>query len=193
MSRYKRKTNRVDWLSPDEVLRLMALPRGKAQARDTTMLRVLWHTGMRIGELVGMDTDDILWATATLRIEWEKHGGERTTRMIPVSPEALAALRGYLDGRAFAPGPVFLGPSGRRISMRAVEFMVKRLGAKVTERGIVTPHTLRHSFATRWIERGGSVVALQHMMGHESLATTQGYIHASGEFVRRDYDAVMAR
>jgi site-specific recombinase XerD len=188
--RYQKKTSRVDWLNPAEVQAMIAhAPR----LRDKAILKLLADVGMRVGELVGLSMGDILWADKTLRIVWQKHGGGERRRLVPIDARTLEVLRCYVAERRQGPpeSPVFLNPQGERLSSRSVQVLVSRWGRTVTTRGEVTPHTLRHSLATKWIEAGGSIVALQLMLGHDNLSTTQTYVHASAEFVRHEYDAIM--
>jgi integrase/recombinase XerC len=161
--------------------------------RDRAILELLYGSGLRVGELCGLDIDDIDLRQAMLRVT----GKGRKQRMVPLSEPAREALERYLDGgrarlleRAVtppAPHALFLNLRGGRVGPRSVRSMIGRY-LTADGRRPVGPHALRHSFATHLLDGGADLRAVQELLGHESLATTQIYTHISTERLRAVYD-----
>ncbi len=163
--------------------------------RDRAMLELLYATGIRVGELVSMDIDDIDFGSSLVRV-MGKGAKERT---VPFGRPAAAALQGWLQlGRGHVvtagSGPaLFLGRRGGRVDPRQVRAVVHRLLQHVPDAPDVGPHGLRHSAATHLLEGGADLRAVQEMLGHASLATTQIYTHVSVERLRRSYQQAHPR
>ncbi len=162
--------------------------------RDKAMLELLYATGMRVSELVSLNTDDISLASGYIRC-FGKGGKERT---IPVHPQAIAALETYLaEARprliisAHEPA-LFVNHRGTRLTRQGFWLIIKEYARKA---GIqeITPHTLRHSFATHMLNNGASVRDVQELLGHASIATTQIYTHLTNRQMRRTYDRAHPR
>lgn len=153
-------------------------------ARDLALLELLYATGVRVSELVGLDLPDLNRRGRILRV-LGKGGKERVVPFGEVAEDALGLyleLRGQLAGDDGDPMALFLNARGGRLSDRSVRTVVRRyLGEAGLARlsGVVTPHTLRHAFATHLLDRGADLRAIQELLGHADLATTQKYTHVS--------------
>ena len=186
-SRAGRSLPRV--LRPDEVVRLLAVPDATPRGlRDRALLEFLYASGARVSEVVGLDDDALDLAAPSARL-FGKGGRER---MVPLGEPVRAALARWLtEGRpALTATPtrvVFCDPAGRRLDPRTVRRVVERCGATA---GLsrVTPHTLRHSYATHLLEGGADLRSVQELLGHAALATTQIYTHVSREQLRSAYE-----
>ena len=177
--------------------RLFALAEERAGAntfrsvRDRAILELFYSTGMRLSELVGLDLDDLDLVSDQVRVR----GKGRKERILPVGRLAVTSLRNYylrrdevLSGsRGAERRAVFLSERGRRLTPRAVQFAVRRLLDAVSEGRKVTTHSLRHSFATHLLDAGADLRAVQELLGHASLSTTQIYTHTSVERLKQVY------
>lgn len=146
--------------------------------RGRAVLELLYSTGIRCSELVGLDLPEVDLSGRTLRVL----GKGRKERLVPFGKAAAGALQQYLAIRSKGGArtdAVFLGPGGRRLTDRAVREIVRRRVRELALLQRVTPHTLRHAFATHLLERGADLRAIQELLGHASLSTTQRYTHVS--------------
>lgn len=180
-------------LRPDQVAALLATPDPSTPLglRDRAVLELLYASGARVSELVGLDVDavDLAEASARLRGKGDKE------RIVPLGEPACVALERWLgDARpllaARCPQPppaVFLSRRGERMTVDDARAVV-RTAATAAGLGRVTPHTLRHSYATHLLEGGADLRSVQELLGHVTLATTQVYTHVSREHVRSRYD-----
>ena len=163
--------------------------------RDVAMLELLYATGIRVGELVGLDVDDVDRERNVVRVL----GKGRKERTVPFGRPAARALQFWLrHGRPLLAteesGPaVFLGARGRRIDQRAVRSMVHHRIAEVPGAPDIGPHGLRHTAATHLLEGGADLRSVQELLGHASLATTQLYTHVSTDRLRRAYQQAHPR
>ncbi len=168
---------------------------GPVGLRDVAMLEVLYATGVRVGELVGLDIDDLDRERLVLRV----FGKGRKERSVPYGRPASVALDRWLShGRPilFADGAgaaLFLGARGRRIDQRAVRSVVHRRIADVPGAPDMGPHGLRHTAATHLLEGGADLRSVQELLGHASLATTQLYTHVTTDRLRRAYQQAHPR
>ena len=162
--------------------------------RDRALLELLYAAGLRISEALGLDRDDVSLEGGFVRVVGK---GDRE-RLVPVGEIAIERLARYLDGpratwlgsSTVAPahgGPLFVTARGRRLARQQAWTVVKRAArtAELTDR--VSPHTLRHSFATHLLEGGADLRVVQELLGHASITTTQLYTHLTGERVRDIY------
>ncbi|HEV2843533.1 MAG TPA: tyrosine recombinase XerC, partial [Thermoanaerobaculia bacterium] len=174
-------------LRPGEVESLIEAPSGDAplERRDRALLEVLYAAGLRVSELVGLDWKDIDLSARVLRVM----GKGSKERMVPFGRPAAEALRAWLEVWETARGakddgdgePVFLNRFGGRLTDRSVRRVIDRwVDAASVARG-VHPHTLRHTFATHLLENGADLRAIQELLGHSSLSTTQKYTHLEVE------------
>ncbi len=185
-------------LSRDAVERLLEAPAGDRSAkglRDKALLELLYATGMRVSELVSLNVDDVNLASATVRCR----GKGNKERILPLYKQAVEALETYLEqGRIqYAKNPeeraLFLNPRGTRLTRQGLWLIIK---AYVEEANIdeeVTPHTLRHSFATHLLDGGAGLRELQQLLGHSNISTTQIYAHVSSDRLRETYDEAHPR
>lgn len=171
-------------LRPDQVRSLIESVEAASAVgrRDRAVLEVLYGAGARVSELCGLDLGDVDARERTVRLI----GKGRRERLVPVGEPAVAAVEGYLrHGRGVLVDPgaptaraLFLDSRGGRLGPRSARRIVAR-AAEAAGLGRVTPHTLRHSFATHLLEGGAGLREVQELLGHASLATTQGYTHLS--------------
>ena len=171
-------------LSIEEIEALLTVPnRSKPQGvRDVAMLELLYGSGMRISELIALDLADIHLTMGFVRV-FGKGGKER---IIPLGKSALAALQVYLDGaRGTLQGKYhktdafFINQRGKRLTRQGCWKLMKEHALKAGIQHELTPHTLRHSFATHLVENGADLRAVQEMLGHADISTTQIYTHIS--------------
>jgi integrase/recombinase XerD len=180
-------------LTQAEVVRLLDAPLPDALL-DRALLELLYAAGLRISEALNLDLEDLSLEGAFVRVIGK---GDRE-RLVPVGEVALDALRAWLDGPRAAlldvhhvqpvrGGPVLLGRSGRRLARQQAWAIVKRAAAGAGLSARVSPHTLRHSFATHLLEGGADLRIVQELLGHASISTTQLYTHVTGERIREVY------
>ncbi len=156
-----------------------------ASLRDRALLELAYSAGLRLSELVGLDRRDVDRAAGLVRVR----GKGRRERIVPAGGGALAALDRHLArlGEADAGTPVFVNRDGGRLSGRTVQRVVRRRLADVAGGIGVTPHALRHSFASHLLDNGADLRAIQELLGHRSLTSTQVYTHVSGSRLRKAY------
>jgi integrase/recombinase XerC len=156
---------------------------GALGARDRALLEVLYATGLRVSELVSLGLDDVDLSARQVRTV----GKGRKERVVPFGQPAAAALREWLKERAgLAPGAaaaefVFLNARGGRLTDRSVRRILDRAVASAAVSRHVSPHALRHSFATHLLAAGADLRSIQELLGHASLSTTQRYTHVDAE------------
>jgi integrase/recombinase XerD len=189
-------------LTVEEVTRLLDAAGGddpdepdhERRVEDRTLLELLYAAGLRIGEATGLDREDLSFDGAFVRVIGK---GDRE-RLVPLGEIALDWLRRWTSGPRdrllalghVAPsrgGPLFLGPRGRRLARQQAWASVKRAAARAGLGSRVSPHTLRHSFATHLLEGGADLRIVQELLGHASISTTQLYTHVTGERIRDVY------
>ncbi len=184
------------FLDPREVDALLAAPDQETAPglRDAAVLEMLYSTGMRVSELVGLDLDDMN-ADMTVKVR----GKGRKERIVPAGRAAMAALKAYVARRGelgketHDAKALFLSHLGTRMTARGVRY---RISGYLKEAGIrkeVSPHTLRHSFATHMLDAGADLRVVQELLGHVSLSTTQVYTHVTTERLRDVYTALHPR
>ncbi|HEU4407557.1 MAG TPA: tyrosine recombinase XerC [Polyangiaceae bacterium] len=180
------------FLSVEEAHEVVETP-GLASAagvRDRALLELLYGSGLRVSELAGLDLGDVDAGRGLVRVR----GKGDKERLVPAGPPALAALAAWLGrrGELVRPGrptpALFVGPRGRRLGVRRVQELVRRYGALGAGRPDLHPHALRHTCATHLLEGGADLRAIQEILGHSSLSTTQRYTHVSVDALLRVYD-----
>jgi integrase/recombinase XerC len=179
------------YLPVDESAALLRAPGGErpADPRDLAILELLYASGIRVGELTALDVGDLDLVSQTVRVL----GKGRKERAVPIGGPAVAALRSYLASRQQTAGPVFVNRRGGRLTARSVHRLV---GAQARRAGLarrVTPHTLRHTFATHLLDAGADLRFIQELLGHARLGTTQKYTHVTTDRLMRVYDAAHPR
>jgi integrase/recombinase XerC len=181
----------VSFLPIDEAMSLMdaKAPDGPARVRDTVVLELLYATGLRVSELAGLDLDDLDRSQQTVRVL----GKGRKERIVPYGSRAANALGAYLDARGGASGPLFANGRGGRLTVRSLHTIVRRSAAMCGITRRVSPHTLRHTFATHLLDAGADLRVIQELLGHSRLSTTQRYTHVGSDQLMRVYDAAHPR
>jgi integrase/recombinase XerC len=181
-------------LSPDEAHRLLDMKVDSALAcRDKAMFELFYSSGLRLSELTGLAPPDVNHADGTVRVT----GKGSKTRVVPVGTHALKALDAWLQSRALIaghdPSALFVSRTGKRLSPRAVQQRLKVLAMKQGVTAGVHPHVLRHSFASHVLQSSGDLRAVQEMLGHASISTTQVYTHLDFQHLAKVYDAAHPR
>jgi len=187
------------YLTEDEMASALgSAPAGDfLQRRDLAIVELLYSTGIRLSELVGMDVDDLSLSERTIRVL----GKGRKERIVPCGSHALGAVERYLADRAEVVGrcgqpdqeALWINRQGGRLSGRTVQRNVRRFLGGVTERTRISPHTLRHTFATHMLDHGADLRAVQELLGHESLSTTQIYTHLTTDRLKTIYQKAHPR
>ncbi|MBU3936942.1 MAG: tyrosine recombinase XerC [Proteobacteria bacterium] len=186
------------FLTVDEVFSLLEMPGNEDAfgARDRAILEILYSTGVRVAELAALDLERLDSNEGMLRVT----GKGNRERLVPVGSPALEALNQYLPqrtllireriGRGEAPEnkAVFLNHRGLRLTTRSIERIVKMYSQRAGIAARVTPHALRHSFATHLLEMGADLRTVQELLGHVSLSTTQRYTHLNMDHLSEVYD-----
>jgi integrase/recombinase XerD len=180
-------------LTAAETERLLAAPPAEALL-DRALLELLYAAGLRVSEALRLDLEDISRDGSFVRVIGK---GDRE-RLVPVGEIAIEAVRAWLVGprpaivaehhvQPVRGGPLFLGRTGRRLARQQAWTIVKRAAAGAGLAGRVSPHTLRHSFATHLLEGGADLRIVQELLGHATISTTQLYTHLTGERIREIY------
>ncbi len=181
------------YLELDQISALLATPDDKTLlgSRDRAMLEVLFSTGVRVSELVELNFADVAFEEHTIRVR----GKGKKQRTAPIGPTAIAALQRYLELRrgdarsaTFDQEALFVNKHGQRLSTRSVR---RKLDKYLAEAGLdssISPHTLRHSFATHMLNNGADLRSVQELLGHQSLSTTQVYTHLTTPRLKAVYD-----
>jgi integrase/recombinase XerC len=164
--------------------------------RDRAILELLYSCGIRVSELTGLDLDEVDFGRAQVRVL----GKGRKERIVPMGEPASDALRTYLAKARSAlirdgspPAALFYNRRGKRIGQRDVRALVTAYAREVVPGGKVSPHTFRHTFATHLLDGGADLRAVQELLGHADLATTQLYTHVSKQRLRAVYEATHPR
>lgn len=182
-------------LSPDDAVRLVTAPHGDTwqAVRDAALFEIAYSSGLRVSEITGLDLQSIDARTGEARVT----GKGSKTRIVPVGNPALQALAAWLKRRAHVAKPgeaaLFVGASGRRLGPREVQRRIKRYAAAAGLQLDVHPHMLRHSFASHVLQSSGDLRAVQEMLGHSSIASTQVYTHLDFQHLAKVYDAAHPR
>lgn len=178
------------FLSVDEVFNLVNVKdpeKSPLRVRDRAILELLYSSGLRVSELAGATLADLSMGEAIIRVR----GKGNKERIVPVGSKALSALGEYLDIREKlkpASNRIFLNSRGGGITTRSLARIIKKYGLVSGISKNVSPHVLRHSFATHLLAGGADLRAIQEMLGHASLSTTQRYTHLSVERIMEVYD-----
>ncbi len=180
------------FLTVDEVFALLAAPKGGGilEARDKAVLELFYASGLRLSELVGLKIDQLDLGQGMVRVL----GKGNKERLVPFGKQAAASLKAYLgrrkellDGKPDNPF-LFLNKLGGHISARAVERLIDKYLKRTGIQKKVTPHVLRHTFATHLLNSGADMRGIQELLGHASLSTTQRYTHVALDKLMEIYD-----
>jgi len=193
----KQGDREINFLEANEINNILAIVNTETISglRDRAMMEVLFSTGMRVSELVNLDTDDINFERGEIAVL----GKGKKIRVVFLSKDALSWIDQYIKNRGFkrpehTPGgvafddPLFLSKKGDRITVRSVERIVKKYAELAGITKSVSPHTLRHSFATDLLIAGADIRSVQSMLGHSSITTTQVYTHVTDQHLKEIHD-----
>jgi tyrosine recombinase XerC len=173
---------------PGRVVRQAQAP-AWAAARDAAMMELFYSSGLRLSELAALNVADVDTFSETVRVL----GKGRKERVVPVGQLALKAIQQYRFETKVQSGPLFLSKLKKRMSARSIWLMLKKHLAQTSIQLRVSPHKLRHSFATHLLDNGADLRSVQTLLGHANLSTTQIYTHVTMERVRKAYDEAHPR
>ncbi|MFQ5454856.1 MAG: tyrosine recombinase XerC [Nitrospirota bacterium] len=188
----KHKKRLPSFLSVDAASLLMNAPKGSdvLTLRDRAILETIYSTGIRVSEIVSLDIEDLNLSEGIIKVK----GKGMKERIVPIGSKAITAIREYLDisyqlnsDIDELKSPLFLNRFGKRLSTRSMDRIVKKYAEKISHPHI-TPHSLRHSFATHLLDGGADLRSIQELLGHVSLSTTQRYTHVSMDKLMEIYD-----
>ena len=190
----KSSRNLPQALSPDEAARMVDLPTDTTEAiRDKAIFELFYSSGLRLAELVSLDPEQLDLSASEVRVT----GKGSKTRIVPLGQFAVTALKAWMvvRGQLAREGEtaLFVGSRGSRISPRVVQLRMKQWGVKQGISSNVHPHLLRHSFASHVLQSSGDLRAVQEMLGHASISTTQVYTHLDFQYLSKIYDAAHPR
>lgn len=182
------------FLTEEEVRKLIetALPKDDSDERglrDRAILEMFYSSGIRISELTALNSDDIDFISGIAKVM----GKGKKERIVPVGDSALSAIRAYSERKKKETLALFLNKNGTRITTRGVRGIVEKYLRAAGIRHGVSPHTLRHSFATHLLNRGADLRSVQELLGHANLSTTQIYTHLTTEKLKSVYDKAHPR
>ncbi len=186
-----------EFLYEDEVRSLMDAPDTTTASglRDKAILEVLYSSGLRVSELVGLDTGDPDFELEYVRVK----GKGARERIVPLGSYAIKALAGYLTGGRSqlagtgVTGALFLNRNGGRLTARSVRNIVDKYVKQVSIQRRISPHTLRHSFATHLLDGGADLRSVQELLGHIKMSTTQIYTHVTKQKLKSVYEKTHPR
>ncbi len=186
-------------ITVDQIERLLAAPdtNDLLGARDRAILEALYSTGMRVSEVVGLNRGDLNESGECVQIR----GKGKRERMAPLGGHAMAAIKNYMKlletEKASLPSsptsPLFVNKNGTRLSTRSVRRKVAKYLVQVGLDPDISPHTIRHSFATHMLDNGADLRSVQELLGHQSLSSTQVYTHLTSGRMREAYDKAHPR
>jgi integrase/recombinase XerC len=157
--------------------------------RDAAILELFYSCGLRISELLALDVVHVDFMSGTVKVK----GKGSKERIVPVGGPALSAIQRYRQQAAVVSGPLFLSTRQRRITQQAVDQLLKKYLKRSSIPFAISPHKLRHSFATHLLDAGADLRSVQELLGHASLATTQIYTHVTKERLKHAYDTAHPR
>lgn len=186
------------FLTIDEIFNLLEEPDAKDTfwARDRALMELMYSTGMRVSELVSSDMNDLDFDSEMVKVR----GKGNKERLIPFGNAATEAIKAYFPqrnelilaragrGKSIETSAIFLNSRGSRITARSIERLVRMYGERAGITVTVTPHAIRHSFATHLLEMGADLRVVQELLGHVSLSTTQKYTHLNMDHLTNVYD-----
>lgn len=183
-----------DFMTIDEVFSLMDAPgyNDSTGQRDRAILELLYATGIRVSELVSLNEGMVDFKEGIIKVK----GKGKKERIVPFGSKAKKALEIYLDSRSSERiwnGPLFQNKRGGRLSQRSVHRLVKKYCRKISIKKKLSPHAIRHTFATHLLESGADLRIIQELLGHSSLSTTQKYTHINLDRLMSEYDKAHPR
>lgn len=194
-----------EFLDKEKIIRLLEAPADKTilGIRDRAILETLYSGGIRVSELVGLDINDVDFISEAIKVK----GKGKKERIVPIGAPSVSALKKYLGekqpltqtlprryvGEGKGEGPVFTNRFGKRLTARTVQRIVAKYMRKALLQGHISPHSLRHTFATHMLDAGADLRSVQELLGHESISTTQIYTHITPERLKQVYDKAHPR
>lgn len=193
----KRDKRLPDFLNQDEITNLLEAPSKGSweENRDKAILEMLYSSGLRVSELVGLNHGDVDLAGGLLRVR----GKGKKERIVPVGRVAIQAIKNYFTSKLPRESgdsidkPVFKNRLGGRLTDRSIRRMILKYTRRIAMAKDVSPHMLRHSFATHMLDRGADLRSVQELLGHENLSTTQIYTHVTTKRLKEAYAAAHPR
>lgn len=191
----KREKKLPEFLNQDEMNKLInaASDATKAGRRDRAIIETLYSTGMRVSELMGLNISDLDFVAGTLKVQ----GKGKKERMVPVGGTAVRAAEAYLGDRSETEkqpsSPLFLNKNGTRLTDRSVRRILIKYAKRAGITKDISPHTIRHTFATHLLDRGADLRSVQDLLGHENLSTTQIYTHVTTKRLKDAYEKAHPR
>jgi len=178
------------FLDEDETIKLLESPGNNlAGLRDKAILETLYSTGIRVSELANLKSSDLDFIGGSLKVK----GKGKKERIVPIGEKALAAIRDYLSQRRESREFIFLNRFGEKLSGIGIAQILKKYGEKIGLRDSISPHILRHSFATHLLNHGADLRAVQELLGHSNLVTTQIYTHLTTSRLKKIYQKSFPR
>lgn len=189
MSTPKREKKIPEFLTEQDMEKLFDMP--DISLRDRAMLELLYSSGLRIEELATLNLNDIDLLYGTVKV----FGKGSSERIVPIGNKCTVAIKKYLDQRNISNfrAPLFLNKDNKRLTSRGARKILHNWFVKAGFLKKVSPHTIRHSFATHLLDRGCDIKSVQQMLGHKNLATTQIYTHVTLESLRKVYNKTHPR
>ena len=157
--------------------------------RDRAILEVLYSTGIRVSELVGLNREDVDFISNIVKVA----GKGKKERLVPIGDKALEVLKDYLDTRSSSNSALFLNRNGERLTTRSILNITNKYIRLTSLRTRLSPHALRHSFATHLLNRGADLRSVQEFLGHANLSTTQIYTHVTTQRLKDVYEKAHPR
>jgi integrase/recombinase XerC len=193
MSGPKKDKKLPEFLDKEQVVKLLEAPpdNNLLGLRDRAILETLYSGGIRVSELVGLDIDDVDFIGEALKVK----GKGKKERIVPIGIPAVSAIKKYLSEckRRDNSEVVFTNRFGKRLTTRTVQRVVAKYIRKASLQGHISPHSLRHTFATHMLDAGADLRSVQELLGHESISTTQVYTHITPERLKQVYDKAHPR
>ncbi len=195
LSSPKKDKHLPKFLDEGEVVKLLESPDTESEAglRDRAILETLYSTGIRVSELVGLNVDRIDQIGGVIKV----YGKGKKERIVPIGDRALQVIRQYLKKRRYDDSKreqaLFLNKNGGRITDRSIRRVVNKYITKISIQQKISPHTLRHSFATHLLDHGADLRSVQELLGHANLSSTQIYTHITTERLKAAYEKTHPR
>lgn len=179
------------FLTEDEMAKFLEAPDEKKESglRDRAILEVLYSTGIRVSELVGLNLTNVDLIGNIIKVM----GKGKKERLVPIGNKAVDAVQQYLNKRKHPSQAIFLNKGGKRLTTRSICNITEKYIRAVGLRDTISPHVLRHSFATHLLNRGADLRSVQELLGHVNLSTTQIYTHVTTEKLKSVYDKAHPR
>jgi tyrosine recombinase XerC len=195
LSTPKRDKHLPKFLDEKEIVLLLESP-GKddeAGLRDGAILETLYSTGIRVSELVGLNVETVDQIGGVIKV----YGKGKKERIVPIGDRALQSIRDYIKKRRASktkdPGALFFNKNGGRLTDRSIRRIINKYILKTSIQQKISPHTLRHSFATHLLDHGADLRSVQELLGHANLSTTQIYTHITTERLKSAYQKAHPR